>query len=64
MRVLVLVVALSCSGCAGFFVGLGILIQCGPMPMGPSDCEPTRRPPKPDAPYPAWLRATNPEDYR
>ena len=37
----VLVILAMLAGCAsigGSFVQLGLLIQCGPFPMGPSDC--------------------------
>ena len=37
----VLVILAMLAGCAsigGGFVQLGFLIQCGPFPMGPSDC--------------------------
>ena len=27
------------AGCGSFFIGLGLLISCGPMPMSASDCE-------------------------
>jgi hypothetical protein len=30
---------------AAFFFWLGMLLQCGPFPMSPSDCEPRRSAP-------------------
>ena len=50
-----ILLGLCCTGCApmaGFFIGLGILIQCGPMPMSPSDCESRPAPPPAQLPPP------------
>ena len=39
-----LVLAMSgCAGCANLLYETANLIRCGPMPMGPSDCEPDKR---------------------
>jgi len=32
------------TGCGGFFIGLGLLIECGPFPMSFDDCGPKRAP--------------------
>jgi hypothetical protein len=37
--VVVLCAAVLSAGCGGFFIGLGLLLQCGPMPMSPDDCK-------------------------
>mgnify|MGYP001602953903 FL=1 len=47
---LALSVLLLVSGCMAvgeFFIGVGFLVACGPMPMSPDDC--TRKPPAPPA---------------
>lgn len=35
---LICALCLMLAGCGSFFIGLGIMMECGPMPMGPSDC--------------------------
>lgn len=32
--------ALACGGCAGFLLDLGLLLECGPMPMSFARCNP------------------------
>jgi hypothetical protein len=44
--------ALTLGGCAGAVIGLGLLMACGPMPMSPSDCRPTRGNTKPQTIHP------------
>lgn len=37
--VLFAVVVFGCAAVGEAFVQTGLILQCGPMPMGPSDCE-------------------------
>jgi hypothetical protein len=39
VMVLALGAAVLSAGCGSFFIGLGFLLQCGPMPMSPDDCK-------------------------
>lgn len=45
MRVLgaLVLVLLLGSGCGSFLIGLGLLIECGPMPMSADDCQPKKK---------------------
>ena len=40
----VLLLATALTGCGGFFIGLGLLIECGPFPMSIDSCGPKRAP--------------------
>lgn len=61
--ILALCAALLTTGCGGFFIGLGLLIACGPMPMSADACEggrgwgftPDPPPAKPKPVCAAWV---------
>lgn len=40
--VLLIAIMLGCAAVGEAFLQTGLILQCGPTPMGPSDCEGTK----------------------